>query len=1111
MEISALDDPVWLNAMTLGERAASLRQPPAGARAAFAFAPVVDDDLAEKRLRRWRSLQPFDNQDVFHRRLAADSIDEHQLRRLLGEPLDSLRRRISDSPAWLKRMLEKIGVAFSSTLSAGDTDRQRPGAERLQKLGFLIGLEPLIRLGLESLRANIRALEQRHPYVPFQAATAEQLMIAWLPQQLIKVIARTMVLELNVARLQGLLQGDTSQDRYLSFLQLLTDPAVMLSILREYPVLARQVVASIDNWVETSTEFLTRLSDDWNAICAGLNEGADPGMLSHVSAAAGDLHRGGRSVMIATFGNAWKLVYKPHSLAVDVHFKQLLATLNRWGDHPPFRAPAALDRGNYGWSEFIGANACDSLDQVRRFYERQGGFLAVLYFLEATDFHLENLIASGEHPVLVDMEALFHPRLGQLGSSEPLSIPLSSHLAEDVMARSVLRVGLLPQRIWAADGRNGIDISGLGGEPGQLSPHLVPLFDGAGTDEMKVVRKQVEIPGSHNRPSLAGAPVNPQDFVDCLLKGFASIYRLMVRHRGELLAGGGSIAAFAGDEVRVVLRPTRTYALLLSESCHPDVLRLGFERDRLFDQLWRDIEARPKMAELVPFESADLRRGDVPVFTSHPASMDICTSTGERIAGFFQNSSLSMVKQRLNEASDHDLSRQTWMIRASMASMSVGHNRSAAPDGAASLTPSVATPDDFLAAARLVGDRLEMLAIEQKDEVAWIGLVLVDGNSWSLLPLSFDLYGGTLGILLFLAYLGSITGQERYSNLARRALASALRQVDAAQRSAPKAAIRENVGAFAGWGGMIYTLAHVGVLWGEPELISRAQSLIEFVGAQIEQDRALDVIAGSAGLIAVLCGFYRSTGFAPARELAANCADHLISLARPMQMGIAWETPVPATEPLTGFSHGAAGFAWALQEIASLTGDQRFVKASLDAVAYERSVFSPAAANWPDFRRDAGAVRAGPADSPAGPAYSPTGPVYSMTWCHGAPGIALARLMTLQRLDDPGIRADAEIALDTTVRAGFGMNHSLCHGDLGNLEPVLIASQVLGDARWQSHTAAISSGVLQRIKSGCVCGVPQGVETPGLLVGLAGIGYGLLRLADPSRIPSVLALAPPTK
>ena len=35
------------------------------------------------------------------------------------------------------------------------------------------------------------------------------------------------------------------------------------------------------------------------------------------------------------------------------------------------------------------------------------------------------------------------------------------------------------------------------------------------------------------------------------------------------------------------------------------------------------------------------------------------------------------------------------------------------------------------------------------------------------------------------------------------------------------------------------------------------------------------------------------------------------------------------------------------------------------------------------------------------------------------------------------------------------------------------------------------------------------VESPGLMTGLAGIGYGLLRLAEPTRMPSVLVLEPP--
>ena len=133
-------------------------------------------------------------------------------------------------------------------------------------------------------------------------------------------------------------------------------------------------------------------------------------------------------------------------------------------------------------------------------------------------------------------------------------------------------------------------------------------------------------------------------------------------------------------------------------------------------------------------------------------------------------------------------------------------------------------------------------------------------------------------------------------------------------------------------------------------------------------------------------------------------------------------------------------------------------------------------------------------------------------WCHGAAGIGLARLSSLSYLDNREIRAEIDVALRTTLAKGFGGNHSLCHGDLGNLELLLQASQVLPDPQWKAQTGRIASTIPESIdQHGWLCGVPLGVETPGLMTGLAGIGYGLLRLAEPERVPSVLTLEPPRR
>jgi lantibiotic modifying enzyme len=119
-------------------------------------------------------------------------------------------------------------------------------------------------------------------------------------------------------------------------------------------------------------------------------------------------------------------------------------------------------------------------------------------------------------------------------------------------------------------------------------------------------------------------------------------------------------------------------------------------------------------------------------------------------------------------------------------------------------------------------------------------------------------------------------------------------------------------------------------------------------------------------------------------------------------------------------------------------------------------------------------------------------------------------LRSLPHLDDATIRGEIGTALATTLAEGFGQNHTLCHGDLGNLDFVMQAAEGLGDPRWRLEADRRAARILEGIdRQGWLCGVPLKVESPGLMTGLAGIGYGLLRLAEPTRLPSVLVLEPP--
>lgn len=1075
---SIVRSAAWYQATTLAERLALRLAHPIRSQSA-----ARDYDLAGRRMQRWRSQAPFTDDALFAQRLDADGMTEHEFLDLLGESAEAVRDRFSTPPRWLVQLAQ----AFSQPDSASTISMQDYLPDE-KMAGFLDVIQPLIAGGWRRVQAGAHALAQQYLDPPFDPHTVVDVLFAPMPQRLMMILNRTLVLELNVARLQGLLDGETPDERFQSFVQHLSQRPAALALLQEYPVLARQLVTTIDQWVQCSLEFLEHLCQDWSAIRTTFSPDADPGLLSALQGDAGDQHRGGRSVLIPQFNGGVRLVYKPKSLAVDVHFQELLTWLNQRGDHPPFRILSVLDRGDHGWVEFAHAAACESEAQLSRFYERQGAYIALLYALEATDFHYENLIAAGEHPVLVDLEALFTPLI-----EKPI-VKEAGQLASSIISYSVMNIGLLPLRLWSTDEADGIDLSGLGAIPGQITPYGVPMWEAAGTDEMRLVRKRVEMPGGQNRPALNGAYVDVQDYAGAIAAGFDNMYRLILQHRSALLASDGPLARFAGDEVRFILRPTKMYGALRHESLHPDMLRDGLARERLLDQLWVGAEQVPALARVIPAERDDLHEGDIPLFTTRPNSHDLWTSTNKQIPGFFAESGLDRVNHRLRQLGEDDLTQQLWFIRASLATLSATVDHAERPAYRLTQPRSHADHKRLLAAAQAVGDRLDQLALRGEDGVTWIGLAFSETGQNAIAPLGTHLYDGVAGVVYFLAYLGAVTGEQRYTTLAQAALVPALQQIEL---TAPSIT---SIGGYLGWGGIIYALTHLGVLWKQPALFAEAEAMLEYLPPLIERDQLYGIVDGAAGCIGSLLALHHATSSARALALAVQCGDHLIAHAQPMARGIGWSQPDEQTKGLAGFSHGAAGIALALIQLFSATREERFRAAALAALDYERSLFSPEAGNWPDLRRVAALARAAQGNQTP----------FMVAWCHGAPGIGMARLRMLAHHSDEEIEREINAAVHTTLQKGFGANHSLCHGDLGNLELLLQANQTLENPQWQAEMSRLAATILEDIEQhGWRCGVPSEVETSGLMVGLAGIGYELLRLAEPARVPSVLTLEPP--
>jgi lantibiotic modifying enzyme len=406
--------------------------------------------------------------------------------------------------------------------------------------------------------------------------------------------------------------------------------------------------------------------------------------------------------------------------------------------------------------------------------------------------------------------------------------------------------------------------------------------------------------------------------------------------------------------------------------------------------------------------------------------------------------------------------------------------------------------DAFLAAAVGTGAELCRDALWHGGRCNWLGasLELADGTlqviqrSWG--P---TLYDGTAGIGLFLARLFRRTGERLFAVTAAGALAQAV------SRSAVVPPV-ERPSFYSGWVGIAFALLEAEEILTRDDLGQAGRRMLEEAAAADPAAAGLDVIAGSASAVPALLRLGRG-------ESAARHGERLLAAANRGEEGRSRCNLSPearaagAVRPdLCGFAHGAAGVAAALVELWNATGDERYREAAEQGFRYERRWFDPERGNWPDLRR---------------PDWRGKDAAFRADWCHGAVGIGLSRLRAWELSGCETCAAEAAAAVRATVRTlreerPERADWSLCHGTAGRLE-FLLEARGLPETGEPAGIAGVAGEIARRAierhhgeDEPWPSGVRGGAETPGLMLGLAGIGHLFLRLHDAAATPSVLLL-----
>ena len=580
------------------------------------------------------------------------------------------------------------------------------------------------------------------------------------------------------------------------------------------------------------------------------------------------------------------------------------------------------------------------------------------------------------------------------------------------------------------------------------------------------------------------------------MEGFCSYYGFIGRVVGEK-GDGFFLERFAELLNCVLIRTTRAYSMMINRLTDDDYFNDGIVwslQTELFARLADHGAPNDFTWPLYSLERNALLQLDIPCFQARINSAQIVLPSGGLIDTGVPTG-LERAKERLVHVTDESIDVQASIVEELInniyAERSNEHYRYIV-HAKLEQYGRVEVAEE----AQNIANEITSAAIVYGRSASWIGFDwLGDSNVAQLKVLGPDLYDGAPGIAVFLAAHSAsyMCGETRA--LALNALAPMRNSIGGERKSSMARLL--GLGGGSGIGSLIYALTFVARILGEKGLLNDAlQASLLFSDEVIQLDEHLDVLDGSAGGALALLALYKETAEPGVLLRAVKCGEHLLSHSRFRKMVLRNSIQSGREHPLTGFSHGAAGFAYALGALSVATNCERFARAAEECLSYEDLVFDTDKGNWPDFR-------------------GRTGPLWSNSWCHGSIGLGLGRLGLIkakiadfdERMQLSRLTKDVRLALNKAFSEWPMETDIVCCGALGcieflreaaivlqerelmelshdHLKRLIYASRRVVDYKWYSGTRRFNVGFFR---------------------GIAGVGYSCLRDKNDS-LPNVLLL-----
>ena len=338
--------------------------------------PLGDDPKRQMkidaRLKEWAYVVADGDQELFQKRLAYDGLNVHTVRPVLGDI-----EYTQILPSWtaiLDPVLQK-----SAGLELDGLHERFPCLRGDEPLPFEEILLPFVLTG----RGMLAAPGNRDLLTGQARADLERFLLVRMSESSSRVLEMELNTFLACLQFRGVTPNAAYRDRasrklYLDFARSMREGG-LLTLFKEYPVLARRLAVRLGQWVQLVEEFEARLCADLASIKVMFFDEQDVGRVTSLETGLSDPHRQGRTVIIARFESGVKLVYKPKDMGLEYDYFRYADWLNTRGSPLDLKVLKVLNRGSYGWVEFVGAVPMKDEEQARRFYLRSGMLLCLIH------------------------------------------------------------------------------------------------------------------------------------------------------------------------------------------------------------------------------------------------------------------------------------------------------------------------------------------------------------------------------------------------------------------------------------------------------------------------------------------------------------------------------------------------------------------------------------------------------------------------------------------------------------------------------------------------------------------------------------------------------------